>query len=99
MYFQNYRLSKTGLDFFLKNAGWEHPSTVNMLKGSKRLWNLHETTFIIFFPSFWKQMILKICPLLEFEILGLFVNTLSSDYKYPFPDWENLPFIIQRQFS
>ena len=49
MYFQNYSLSKTRLHQSLKSAVSEHPSTVNMLKGLKHLWNLYESTFIIFF--------------------------------------------------
>ena len=31
-------------------------------------------------------MIRKISPLLKFEILGLFVNTLTVDDKYPVGD-------------
>ena len=49
MYFRNYRLLKTCLNHFLKSALSEHPSMVNMLKGLKHLWNLHESTFIITF--------------------------------------------------
>ena len=40
---------KTWVDHSLKSAVSEHPSTVNMLKGPKHLWNLHESTVIIFF--------------------------------------------------
>ena len=38
-------------------------------------------------------------PLLNFEILGLFVNTLTADNKYPVLDCENLQFPIQKQLS
>ena len=48
MYFQNYRLSKKWLDQSLKSAVSEHPLTLNMLKGTKHLRNLHERTYIIF---------------------------------------------------
>ena len=48
MYFQNYRLSKIRLDHLMKNATTEYPSRVNMLKDPKHIWNLHESTFIIF---------------------------------------------------
>ena len=34
----------------------------------------------------------KISPLWEFKILGVFVNTLISDEKYPVRDWQNLKF-------
>ena len=59
MYFRNFRLSKTWLDHCLKSAVSEHPSTFNMLKGRKHLWNLLDGTFIIFFHHsegklFWK---------------------------------------------
>ena len=36
---------------------------------------------------------------IEFEIIGLFANTWTADYKYPVTDCENLPFPIQIQFS
>ena len=39
----------TWVDLSLKTPVSEHPLGVNMWKGPKYLWNLHETTFIIFF--------------------------------------------------
>ena len=33
------------------------------------------------------------------EILGVVVNTLTADHKYPLRDCENLLFPIQRQLS
>ena len=39
----------TWLDRSLKKNVSEHTLTVNMLKDPKLLWNLHESTFIIFF--------------------------------------------------
>ena len=39
-------------------------------------------------------MIRKISPLMKFQILEVFVNTFTADYKYPVPDCENLPFPI-----
>ena len=44
-------------------------------------------------------MICKISPLLKFEILGVFVNTLAADDKYPVRDWENLQFRNEMQLS
>ena len=41
----------------------------------------------------------KISSLGKFEILGVFVNTLSADDKYPVLDCENLKFPIQMQLS
>ena len=37
------------------------------------------------------EMIWKMSPLVKFEILSLFVNTLTVDDKYPVQDCENLP--------
>ena len=34
--------------------------------------------------SLWEKMTWKISPLLNFEILGVFVNTLTADENYPF---------------
>ena len=44
-------------------------------------------------------MIWKISPLLKFEIIGVFVNTWTADYKYPLPDCKSLSFNIQMQLS
>ena len=49
--------------------------------------------------SIWGEIIWKISPWLKFEIIGLFVNTWTADYKYPVPDCENLLFPIQIQLS
>ena len=40
---------KTSLDKCLKNLVLEHHLTVNMRKGPKHSWNMHHSTFIIFF--------------------------------------------------
>ena len=44
-------------------------------------------------------MICKISPLLKFEILGVFVDALTADGKYPKRDCENLQLSIQMQLS
>ena len=44
-------------------------------------------------------MIWKISHELKFEIIVLFANTYTADYKYPVPLCENLPFPIQIQLS
>ena len=44
-------------------------------------------------------MISKTSPWLKFEIIGLFANTWTADYKYPVTDCENLSFLIQIQLS
>ena len=38
-------------------------------------------------------------PLALGETLGVFLNTLTGDYKYPLQDCENLPLLIQMQLS
>ena len=44
-------------------------------------------------------MISEKSSLLKFEIIGVFVNTLTADYNYPVPHCEYLPFPIQMQLS
>ena len=44
-------------------------------------------------------MIRKISPLFKFKILGVFVNTLTTDDKCPVRDCDNLQFPIQMQLS
>ena len=44
-------------------------------------------------------MIRKIPMLFKFEILGVFVNTLTADDMYPIRDCENLKFLIQMHLS
>ena len=51
------------------------------------------------FWSLWGEMISKIAPLFKFEILRVFVNTLTADNKYTVWDCENLQFLIQMQLS
>ena len=55
--------------------------------------------FYDIFSSLWAEMIWKICLWMKFEIIGLFVDTWTADYKYPVPGCENLPFPIQLQLS
>ena len=53
--------------------------------------------FYHIFSSLWGEIIWKTSPWLNFEIIGLFVNTWAADHKYPFPDCANLPFRIPIQ--
>ena len=55
--------------------------------------------FYHIFSSLWGETIRKISPWCKFEVIVLFVNTWTADYKYPVPDCENLPFPIQVQLS
>ena len=91
MYFHYYRLSKNWLDHSLKSVVSEHPWKINMLKGPKHLWNLYESTFTISLIIM-RGYVSKISPLVKFEFLRVFVNTLTVDDKYPVSDCENLQF-------
>ena len=55
--------------------------------------------FYDIFWSLWGEIIWKIFTWLKFDIIGLFANTWTADYKYHVPDCENLPFPIQIQLS
>ena len=64
----------------------------------KRLQTLVKSPWEYFyhtFSSLWGEMIWKISLWFKFEIIGLFVNTWTTDYKYPVRDCENLSFPIQ----
>ena len=53
----------------------------------------------MFFQSFSVKLIPRMPFLVLREILGVFVNTLSADHKYPSQDCENLLLPIQMQLS
>ena len=53
--------------------------------------------FYHIFSSLWEEIIWKISPLLEFEILGEFDNTLTADDKCLVKDCGDLQFAIQIQ--
>ena len=55
--------------------------------------------FYQMFSSHWGEIIWKTSPWLKFEIIGLFVNTRTADYKSPDLGCENLPFPIQIHLS
>ena len=42
------------------------------------------------FSSFWGELISKMAPLVLGEILGVFINTLTAEGKYPVENWEYL---------
>ena len=50
------------LDYYLKNTVSEHPLRVNMLKGTKLLQKLNQSTFIIFFITL-RQLTLEYASL------------------------------------
>ena len=69
------------------------------VKGSQTLVKFAWEHFYQLFPELSREMVQKISRLLKFEIIGVFVNDFNTDYKYPVPDCENLPFHIQIQLS
>ena len=56
-------------------------------------------SFYEVFLSFSVRLIWKMSPLVLGEILGVFVNILTADGKYPVDGLENLELPIQMQFS
>ena len=67
------------------------------VKGSETIKKSARQKFFHIFSAFWGGLIRKISPLLNFEIIGVFVNTLTADYKYRVPDSGNLPLSVQMQ--
>ena len=61
--------------------------------------NLHENAFIMFFLSFSGKLISEMSPLELGKILGVFLNTFTSDGKYLVQGCENLQLPIQMQIS
>ena len=57
------------------------------------------TALLSRFLSFSVQFIWKMSPLVLDEMLGVFVNTLTADGKYPVQVCENLQVPIQMQLS
>ena len=89
MYFRSYRLWKSLLDHSQKSVVSENALRFNMWKRPKYWRNLLESACMIW----------KMSPLVSSEILGVFVNTLTAEGKYPVQDWVNLPLLIQMQLS
>ena len=59
------------------------------VKGSQILRKSQWDRFFHVFPSFSENLIWKMFPLVIGEILGVYVNTLTADDKYPVQDCEN----------
>ena len=65
------------------------------VKGSESLVKSAWEHFYEIISSLWGDTIRKISSLAKFDILRVFVNTLTVDHKYPAQDCENLSFNIQ----
>ena len=68
-------------------------------KGSQILAKSSWEHFYHIVASLWGEKIWQTFPLLKFEMRGVFVNTWTSAYKYPFQDCDNLPFPIRMKLS
>ena len=66
----------------LKSLTSEQLSVINLLMGSKHCLNLHGITIILFFHESGINWAGKCLPLVRSKILGLFVNTLTTEYTY-----------------
>ena len=96
MYFRNKGLQKTWLEKCLKNRYSEHRSTAHMLKDPKDCWNLQHSTFVKFYHHYEGN---RVSLLGISQILGLLVNTLTSDDKYSPCNRDNLWQPIQIHLS
>ena len=90
LYCRNYRLLISWLDHSPKSAVSEHTLTLNMWKLPWKLVKCLWECFNHVFSLFSGNIIWKMSLLLLGEILGVFVNTLTSDDKYPVQGCENL---------
>ena len=99
LYCRNYRLLISWLDHSPKSAVSEHTLTLNMWKLPWKLVKCLWECFNHVFSLFSGNIIWKMSLLLLGEILGVFVNTLTSDDKYPVQGCENLQLPIQMQLS
>ena len=67
------------------------------VKGSLTLAKSVWEHFHHIFSSLWEDVSWKVCPLVKFQILGVSVNTLTANEKYPFWHCGNIQFLIQMQ--
>ena len=78
---------------FRNGFGSQHVKACQLLAKSQG------QSFYEVFLSFSVRLIWKMSPLVLGEILGVFVNILTADGKYPVDGLENLELPIQMQFS
>ena len=69
------------------------------MKASKILLKFPLEHFCHIFSSFSGKFITKLSPLVLGDILGVFVNILTADAKYPVQDSKKLQFSIEMQLS
>ena len=69
------------------------------VKGYQTLLKSSWEHFYHFFKSLWDELIWKMPLLVVFLVVGVFVNTLTGDDKYPLRNCETLQLPIQIQLS
>ena len=99
VYFGSYILRKAWLPKCVNSPVSERHSRANLLEGLKDLWNLHESTFIKLSWISEGDWIRKSLLLVIFELLRLFVKTLTGDDSYSVSHIWKLQDLIQMQLS
>ena len=99
MYFQKYGVRSTWLEKYLKSLVSEENSTKNIVNQPKHWWNLHRNSFTLIKNYCTENWVEKKSLLLICKILGLPVNTLTTDDKYSLINRDNLTEPIQNQLS
>ena len=69
------------------------------VKGPETLLKLSPPSFHHIVLQLWQKLSFKMSALLISDILGLFVNTLTSCHKYSLRNTKNLPQRIEMQLS
>ena len=91
------------LKIFVRKLCKEHPFRTSFssqhVKASQMLAKSAWERFYLVFFSFSGKLIWKTSPLVLDEILGVFVNTLTTDSKYHVQGCENLQLPIQMHLS
>ena len=92
-YFRSYWLRKTCSLKCIKAPVSQNPLAVNVLTSPKTFWNLQKRTFINLFIIVSSKKLFFV----RYEILGLLVNTLTTNCEYSRSNRENLqiPFRIE----
>ena len=99
MYLRDYRLRKTWLCKCLKSRVSENRLTDNMANLSKHCCDLNDSTFTKVIDHCDDSSIGKKCLLVLYNILRLFLNTLTADDKHYLLTTDNLMQPIQMQLS
>ena len=97
--FPKLRTPETWSDKSLKSIFSDDPSTNNMVNVAKHCWNHHQCTFVLLIVHWKVNWVGKSLCYSYAKLLGLLVNTLLADEKYPLLKKDNLRLRIQMQLS